>query len=208
MGKKNIFAFLVCFSMMLGCAGNSVKDFNKKLDQLDKKGIVLATVTFENKIDKTNTLQPGAFVMSDPSDHAEQEYALYGSDHFRVLTDDKKIWLIVLQLNEGNYFLSSVRGVVLGGFFIPVFEAPIGKDLQSKDNEIVYIGSIHLVLRKKLSKEEKSAGIFVAGHIIHQVAIAGATIDVTINDKYQKDMKEFEKVFPNIKGYSIEKRIL
>ena len=209
MSKVKFMSCLICMSLVIGCAANSPKHFDKKLARLDKKGIVLATVTSENKLDKTDKLLPGAFVIRKNGQDKEQEYVLYASNHFRVCTKDNESCLIVLEVDKGNHFISSIRGAVLGDFFLPVFEALVQRNFQANVNEITYIGHIHMILRKKASDSESSAGDhLLPGKIIHQMAIAGTTIDVDINDEYERDMNEFEKAFPNLKEHTVIKRIL
>lgn len=209
MSKVQFMSCLFCMSLMIGCAANSPKHFDQKLARLDKKGIVLATVTSENRIDKTDKLLPGAFVIRKDGQNKEQEYVLYASNHFRVCTKDNESCLIVLEVDKGNHFISSIRGAVLGDFFLPVFEAQVQRNFQANINEIIYIGHINMILRKKTSDSEVSAGDSLPpGRIIDQMAIAGTTIDVEINDEYERDMNEFEKAFPNLKGHTVIKRIL
>lgn len=208
MSKVKFMSCLICMSLVIGCAANSPKHFDKKLARLDRKGIVLATVTSDNRLDKTDKLQPGAFVISKKGEN-EKEYVLYASNHFRIFTENNEYCLIVLEVNKGNHFISSIRGVVLGDVFLPVFETQVQRNFQANINEIIYIGNIHLILRKKASDSESSAGVtFVPGRVIDSIAIAGTTIDVKINDEYERDMNEFEKAFPNLKGHTIIKRIL
>jgi hypothetical protein len=196
-------------SLILGCAANSPKHFDKKLARLDRKGIVMATVSSDNKLDKTDMLLPGAFVIRENGETKEKEYGLYASNHFRVCSEDKKSCLIVLEVNKGDYFISSIKGAVMGDLTLPVFEAQVRRHFHADINEIIYIGNIHLILRKKTSDSEASAGdSFVPTRIIDQMAIAGTTIDVEINDEYERDLNKFEKAFPNLKGHTVIKKIL
>ena len=209
MSKVKFSSCLFCMSLILGCAANSPKQFDKKLARLGRKGIVLATVSSDNKLDKTDVLLPGAFVIRKKGETKEQEYGLYASNHFRVCSGDKKSCLIVLEVNKGDYFISSIKGAIIGDFTLPVFEAQVQRHFQADINEIIYIGNIHLILREKTSDSEANAGdSFVPGRIIDQMAIAGATIDVKVNDQYERDINEFEKTFPNLKSYTIIKKIL
>ena len=209
MSKIKFMSCLICMSLLVGCAGNSAKHFDQKLSRLDRKGIVLATVTSDNKLDMSDKLIPGAFVIRKDGSAKEKEYTLYASEHFRVFTENQKICLIVLEVNTGNYYISSIRGVVQGDVFLPVFEAQVRRNFQAKENEILYIGNIHMILRKKTSDSESGAGDhLLPGKIIHQIAIAGSTMDIKINDEYERDMNEFEKTFPNLKGHTVIKRIL
>ena len=199
---------LICISLAVGCAANSPKHFDKKLAQLDRKGIVLATVTSDNRLDITDKLQPGEFVIRKNGEE-EEGYVLYGSNHFRLFTENKELCLIVLEVDKGDHFISSIRGVVLGDVFLPVFKAQVRRNFEANENEILYIGNIHMVLRKKVTDSETSAAVaLVPTRIIDSIAIAGTTIDVEINDEYQRDRYEFEKAFPNLKGHTVIKKIL
>ena len=209
MSKVKFLPCLFCMSLILGCASNSPKHFDKKLARLDKRGIVLATVSSENKLDKTDMLLPGAFMIRKNGETKEKDYGLYASNHFRVCSEDKKSCLIVLEVNKGDYFISSIKGVVMGDFTLPVFEALVRRHFQADINEIIYIGNIHMILRKKTSDSEASAGdSFVPTRIIDQMAIAGTTIDVKVNDEYERDINEFENAFPNLKKYTVIRKIL
>jgi len=200
--------FLPLMLLVVGCAANSSKKFDKKLARLDSKSVVLATVTSDNKLDKTDKLQPGRFVMKKAGE-SKKKYNLYASKHFRLFTENKKYCLIVLEVDEGDHYISTVDGVVLGDVFLPVFDAQVKHSFTANNNEIIYIGNIHMILRKKTSESEDSAGDhLLPGRIIDQAAIAGTTIDVEINDEYERDMNQFVENFPNLKGYTVVKRIL
>ena len=198
---------LICISLVVGCARNSPKHFDKKLAQLDRKGIVLATVTYDNRLDITDKLQPGEFVIRKNGE-GEEGYVLYGSNHFRILTENKELYLIVLEVDKGDHFISSIRGVVLGDVFLPVFKAQVRRNFEANENEILYIGNIHMVLRKKASDSEISASVLHPVRLVDSIAIAGTTIDIEINDEYKRDMNAFEKAFPNLKGHTVIKKIL
>ncbi len=192
---------------MVGCAANSPTHFDKKLAQLDRKGIVLATVTSDNSLDTSDKLQPGEFVIRKDGED-EEGYVLYGSNHFRVFTENKEFCLIVLEVDKGDHFISSIRGVVLGDFFLPVIEVQVRRNFEANENEILYIGNIHIVLRKKTTDSETSAAVLHPVRLVDSIAIAGTTIDIEINDEYKRDMNEFEKAFPNLKGHTVIKKIL
>lgn len=204
MSKIRFMSFLICMSLMVGCATNWPKQFDKKLALLDRKGLVLTRLTFDNKLNKSDALLPLTFLIGKNGKDSYEKYRL-NSRHLRATTESRG-YLIVMDVDNGNYFFYSVLGRAMGLFFQPLFEAPMLVSFQVKENEILYIGNIHLVLRNKASDSELAAGPVIP--LLDQATIAGATFDVEINDEYERDMNEFEKVFPNLKGHSVVKRIL
>lgn len=203
MSKVRFMLFLICMLLMVGCAMNLPSQFERKLSFLDRKGLVLATITVHNKIDESDSLIPITYLIGNNGDNDYEKY----SHHFiRCLTENRDAYLIVMDLNSGEHFFYSIRGQVRGDWTIPLFEVPMLVNFTIKANEIIYIGNIHLVLRKKASDSEFRAGPIIP--LVDQMVIGDATFDVEINDAYEKDMNEFEKAFPNIKGYNVVKRIL
>jgi hypothetical protein len=191
---------------MVGCATNWPMQFEKKLDMLDKKGLVLTTVTFDNKLDNTDPIIPELFLITKKGDDDYQKYRFVGLQHLRALSERRDLYLIVLDVKRNDYLFYSVRGRIDGDLLKPIFEAPILLKFHAEDKEILYIGNIHLVLRKKASETELAPGPVIP--LIDQAAIADATFDVEIRDRYESDLMDFEKVFPNIKGHNVVKRIL
>lgn len=208
MSNFKFMPYLIFLSLVVGCAGNSPKHFDEKLTRLGQKGLILATVTSENRLDESDQIIPGAFMIRKIGEDEEKTYVLWGDRHFRLFTENEEYCLIVLEVDKGDYFISSVAGIVDGDFTSPKYEARIQRNFQAKENEIVYIGNIHLVLRKKASDSEISAGRFRWDRWTDHISIAGTTFDVEINDEYERDVNEFEKAFPNLKDYSVIKRIL
>ena len=206
MSKIRFMTCLIFMSLMVGCATTATlqTQLEKKLALLDSKGLVLTTVTFDNKLDNRSLL-PRLFLIGKDGNNKNDKYR-FGSQHLRALTEGRDFYLIILEENPGKHSFYSVRGSMVGGVFNPSFEAPMLVNYQAKENEILYIGNIHLVLRKKTSDLELRAGPVIP--IFDQAAIGDATFDVEINDEYERDINEFEKVFINLKGHSVVKRIL
>ena len=129
-------SYFICILLVVGCAANSPRHFDKKLSQLNIKGIVIATVTSENRLDKSDKLQPGKFWIR--KNGKEEGYTLIGGNHFRLLTENKELWLIVLEVDKGDHFISTIGGVVIGDFFCPVFKVPVLRNFKVNENEILY----------------------------------------------------------------------
>ena len=187
MSKIKFMSFLICISLIVGCATNWPKQLERKLSLLDRKGIVLASVTFNNKLNQ-GSLLPHSFLIGKNGNDNYEKYR-FPIQALRALTENRMFYLIVMDINNGNYFFYSVRGTIVGTFLRPLFEVPMLVGFQAKENEILYIGNIHLVLREKTSDSELRAGPVTP--LIDQAIIANGTFDVEINDAYERDINEF-----------------
>jgi hypothetical protein len=209
---KGMVAVVLVLLSLAGCATeNWPKRLETNLAQLDSKGIVLATISYYNEWERGRALHPLTLVTGKINEDKKDDVSyihipLDNGEDLRVLSKDGKHYLIVLQNDPGTHMFYSVRGNVLGGFLEPAFESPILATFQTKEHEIVYIGSIQLQMRKKKSDSEYSAGPMFP--LIDQAGMGGATIDVVIDDDYETDIHNFEEVFPNLKDHTVIKRIL
>ncbi|MCD4819340.1 MAG: hypothetical protein K8S23_11680 [Candidatus Cloacimonetes bacterium] len=214
MKKNYLLAILVCISLMAGCSRNLLLLMDSKLEQLEKqKSFVLMSMSFEDEISKIESFYPRTLLFKINEDEKLHKLR-FNSDKqiYTVLNDEKKTVLMVIEIDSGNYFFSSVRGIVFfnGSNFLSsgnnLFEAPILLDFQINENEILYLGNIKLALRMKEVKSELRAGPITP--LGGQKFVNSRTFDVKINDKYKRDIIEFEKILPNLKVHSIEKKIL
>ncbi len=211
MSKIRFVLCLICVSLLLGCASQNLqKNFEKKLTLLDRKSLVLAKVTLHNQLHGTCGFILNSCLIGKDGDSDCEKYSVLSPTltHLRALTEDRVSYLIVLEMDSGNYSFYSLRGIITGHWssLSPYIEAPMLVSFQVKEKEVLYIGSIHLMLRKKASDSELMAGPIIP--LVDQAPIWGATFDVNIIDEYERDMQEFEKVFPSVKGHSVAKRIL
>ncbi len=204
---KFILLLLACIAIVSGCATtqNWPKQLDEKLSKLDGKALVLASVSFENKIDSTDGFFLDMFLIGSQGDNYEK-INLNHRDNIKVLSGNRMYFLVVIDINPGDNYFYSVRGKKNGYWFTPLFEAPILLSFQAKGNEIQYIGNIKLTLREKTSESEHRAGPITP--LIDQASIINATFDVEISDEYERDIKEYQRIFPNIAGRKITKRIL
>lgn len=215
MSKIRLMLCLIFLSILVGCA-NWPKILDERLSQLDKYSLVLATFTVhENNIDKTSNLLPFYLVIGKTGGKDYTTYRFpypYGPFVYAKTDNNTSLNLLVLSQESGNYYFYEMHGEIFGltarrpknaaeqamqldamGKRVPVvslpaassgfFKVPMLMNYKVEKNEILYIGNIHIIIK-------------------------GSVIEVEINDKYETDMYEFEKVFPNLKGRNVVKKIL
>ena len=219
--KYKILLYVICMSVMLfiaGCVSSmspAPTDYNKilsqNLDNLDKKCIVLATSTASVAGGK-HTLLPLLFLINDENTEDPEKYHFSSTtgSHHRFLSGDRSYYLHVLELDEGNKLLYSIRGKVLRTDSItgdpPRFETPILLNFTANKNKIIYIGNIHMFLRNKKAESEIRSGPYTP--LLSQVGMDKMTFDIEITDQYEKDLNEFIKKCPAFSSYDINKQIL
>lgn len=205
MSKFKFALCLICMTLVAGCAAvNWQGALDTKMTRLNTNGIVLAKVTFEDRTSNRGLSLGSAFINKSGFDKKQNIFLQY-KRNFKIVTEKRDGFLIMLELEgENDYFIDSMNGM-LGGTFCRV-EIPISLDFRVNKNEIVYIGNIHLILRKKVSDEELRAGPILP--LYDQLKVLNKTFDVEIRDKYEENMLEFEVLFPGLKESTVLKRLL
>jgi hypothetical protein len=208
MSKFKFILCLICILMMIGCAPRWTKRYDKNMGTLDRGGIVLFTVTSEYKSYKGDKLFPKAFFTSKKGSDKYTAHNYRHDKKSKVGRDESgEFWLVMLKMEKNieDFFFYKICGNVLG-FFDSFFEAPILMNFQAKKNEVTYLGNINLILRKKSSDTELRAGPVIP--LLQQLSIINKTFDVVISDKYERDIKQFEKEIKGFKTSQVVKRIL
>ncbi len=131
-------------------------------------------------------------------------------------------YLISMRLPAGKYILQEIGGMTCANYqetdFGKAFASgmasdasfciPVYSEIIIEPNEIVYVGNIEGVYRKREEKYELKAGPVVP---LLQQALAGVqncTFDVLITDKSEVDIPIFRDYYPALEKFIIKKRIL
>jgi hypothetical protein len=123
---------------------------------------------------------------------------------------------VSLELEPGIYYIHSV-GVVYSAVFTNAGGyAPLNLKIEITPNTISYLGHIDVILRKKKTESEKTAGreqvdLGVVRSELKDKSIVGfstGTIDVLIEDKFDEEMKLFTSEYPVLQNAKVKKSIL
>ena len=211
MNKIRLMLCLVCMLLTVSCATDLPTKFEKKLAVLERKSLALMTIEYVNEFrEDWEGPIPLAFLLGEDGD--DRVMHDLGGRHLRALSQNREFYLFVNEADKGDYFFYSIRGEIHGkplgrfGGYKSFWEAPVLLNYQVKENEIVYIGNVRLILRKKTSDSEIKAAPGIIPDF-REGSMSQATFDIQISDRYERDVNEFEKVF-NLKGHNVVKRIL
>jgi len=208
--------FLLIFCLvfaMSGCAGNkmALTKGKSKID-LTKKSIALLSVRISNQDKPNRQLELQNVIICPQSEtnckhdlpsHYESPYKPYKKEknHFNE-------YLLSYELKSGTYNIDGLYTT----YRIPTLTAGFGFaklnfKTEIKPNSISYLGHLDIVLRKKKSDAEISAGGNVP-YIDQSIAgFSSGTFDVVVEDKFDEDMKSFISEYPALQKVKVEKSI-
>lgn len=117
-------------------------------------------------------------------------------------------YLASIQLPPGEYQIRNVDGTsgvfpVHGRFSIPLYSKFI-----VEPEEIVYIGKVDAIVRKRENDDQLRSGPVLP--LIDQSVsgFATGTFDITISDDYGIDVPAFKEQFPFLSNYTIQRRVM
>lgn len=115
--------------------------------------------------------------------------------------------LISVRLNPGDYTLTGIIVLASGLSGTAEGYVPIYLPLQVRANEIVYIGNIEAVNRKR-SKGDLAAGAIFPLLPQQSSGFAKGTFDVQVFDNYDEDILLLEEAYPVLSEHEVKKRLL
>ncbi|RSZ61014.1 hypothetical protein HF313_16940 [Massilia atriviolacea] len=175
------------------------------------KSIYLMTATLKN--DYHSSYQPKAIVL-----HVERGAAADKADRINYTMDTLaraesdaagtgNTYYLRMELEQGQYTVRSITGMVQSFPIIATFSAPLHAQLDAATPGVYYLGHVDATVRERVGNE------FKAGPSIPLIdqAVAGAsggTFDVAVSDRWARDESEFKRRFPVLKSATIGKAIL
>jgi hypothetical protein len=119
-----------------------------------------------------------------------------------------KEYLLSFGLQSGTHNIHLIKV----SYHIPLIlramaDVPIDLSAEIKPNSVVYLGHLDIVLREKKSDNEVRAALFP----LIDAAVVGfstGTFDVTVEDRYNEDIKLYTSEYPALQNKNIEKSLL
>jgi hypothetical protein len=139
----------------------------------------------------------------------------------RGVTENINKYAFIFRFPPGKYKIVDMSGIgpqtslglaasgILSPFSPGMFRMPIFTDFHLQPNQIIYLGHIKAIVRKKYDKTEFSAGDFNPAFVGQ--AISGynqSTFDINIFDNYNDDIDLFRQKYPEISNHPVVKMIL
>lgn len=198
--------------VLTGCATPTKMPFGSADEAINPaKSIYLMTTTLKN--DYHTSYQPKAIVL-----HVERGAAAEKADRINYTMDELSraetgaagtgnTYYLRMELEQGQYVVRSITGMVQSFPIIAGFSAPLHTDLTVSTPGVYYLGHVDATVRERTGNEFKAGPSLP---LIDQ-AVAGAsggTFDIAISDRWARDEAEFKRRFPVLKSATINKAVL
>lgn len=201
-----------------GCAAHGMALSKGQTDIALKKSIALVSIKTVNDYEPAFQFDLVGLIVCPQSEPCTnpRPYLYKAAGAYRSEKNRFNEYLVSLELAPGKYTIKSAAVVYTSLFANAGGYAPFDAKIEISPNTISYLGHVDIVLRKKKTAEEKTAGReqIDAGVLrveLSDKSIVGfstGTIDIFIEDKFDEEMKVFASEYPALKKVRIEKAIL
>ncbi|MBN2144062.1 MAG: hypothetical protein JW774_05505 [Candidatus Aureabacteria bacterium] len=205
--KKSTIASIVLLALLIlpGCQTLTKPGLtlvnNESLANYEKS-LVLFSIDSSNSISNGHTPRVGQIVLEDKS--TKQLYKFQPGQHKKgagVVSPDGKslnnqICLASMELEPGTYRIKQITGTSFAILTVGNFSFNFKYDFEVKSGQKVYLGRLKMMLRKKINKEEQSAGgVFP---LIDQAAsgYGSGTFEYSWTDNNAEDMALYKETYP------------
>lgn len=195
--------FLV--ALLGGCGHHAALVKGQQSIDLSSRSVALLSVTVSNQnkpeyqpfpyIVYLEGTDPDAFVLDEEAPHRSQP----GQSNEYLMNFDAK---------PGSIKLDKIWFDYHGTFLGARASIPMNMALDIKPGAVNYLGHIHVLIRAKKSDDEDSAGPTLP--LINQATagFSNGTYEVTVEDRFDEDMKWFMAEYPALRTARIEKSLL
>jgi hypothetical protein len=209
-----------CLALVAGgCAAHGMA-LRKGQDRIDpgKGAIVLLSIRTTNELDPKSEIDViGLIVCPAAEPCTNPRPYLYKADGpFRREKGRFQEYLLSLALAPGAYVIDSV-GLLHQTFFTAGGGyTPLRLAVEVRAGTVGYLGHMDVVLRRKTSEAERTAGREQVDLAVVRVerkgeggaGFAAGTTDVRIEDRFDEDMGSFASRYPGLRGVRVEKALL
>jgi hypothetical protein len=197
---------------MTGCAGHKMA-LTKGQSNIDvtKKSIALLSIKVSNQNVPKCQLDITGAVLCPQSETCSRPLPYFHKteNSYKGVVDNFNEYLLSFELDSGTYNLQWIGA----RYSIPLLieaggKIPLDMKINVIANSISYLGHLDVVLRERKNDKEIRAGSVIP--LIDQAAagFSSGTFDVTVEDKFDEDMKLFISEYPALQKVKVEKSLL
>jgi hypothetical protein len=197
---------LLCVAVMLsGCASGMALQKNKNSLELSGQSIALMTVRIynENKPECQPSLTELHVDGPTPT-----TFQLYRDDVVRKGNPPYAEYYVSLALTPGPNKLEGQTVIYKSFLKGAVGVVSLDMNILVKPDPVQYLGRVTILIRKKKNDEEKSVGVHFSESIVDAGGFYTGAVDVSVEDKFDEDMKVFKAEYPVLRNVKVEKNIL
>ncbi len=200
--KTTVFPFLLIAILLTGC-GTLRMPISPKTTVIDvsEKSIVVMTLRTENHY--RPSYQPFVtHIMVEPQ-AADTKHMRFGAE--RPYDKQRKAYceyVVSFDLLPGNYTVRDICGRSSGLLIHGSFAFPLAATFEVPAQAIIYVGHVKMVNRQRKKHERRSGSVIP---LIDQAAtgFSGGTFDITVSDRYAKDVQTIQQYCPALSGRKI-----
>jgi hypothetical protein len=197
---------LVFLAALLGaCSHHAPLSKGQAAIDLSSRSVALLSVTVSNQ--NRPDYQPFPYIVylegSDPDAFVLDEEAPH-----RSKPGHSNEYLLNFDAKPGSLKLDKIWFDYHGTFIGARASIPMNLAMNIKPRAANYLGHIHVLIRAKRSDDEDSAGPTLP--LINQATagFSNGTYEVTVEDRYDEDMKWFMAEYPALRTVLVEKSLL
>ena len=203
-----ILAFVVSF--ISGCAPTKHMAINEETQTLDTNNESIALMTIKTSNQLVPAYQPEVYELHVWSTGKEkaQEYIFKVDEPYNSVEKEFYEYMASIKLPPGKYTFQQIYGKAYIGLAYGRFFVPIYADFELEPNQVVYIGHIEAVNKKRVYASEVPAGPSLPWVSQSVTGFRLGTFDVKIHDNYDKDLALFKQTYPVLGTCAVEKVVL
>jgi len=189
-----------------GCAGTQPMALEAKSWAQDLPSHPIGMFTLKTTNSYKPSFRPAVYSIEIASEETGKRVVFRPASPYEE-NDESMEYLVSVKLEPGTYSIKKVAGQTNKILVIGSFMFPIDAGFRLNPNEIVYLGHVEMVNRKRLSGEPRSGSIIP---LVDQ-AVCGysnGTFDVSISDRSRVDIPRFKSRYPELGHHEISTKIL
>ena len=180
-------------SLMSGCATPGLDRAATALD-LSKESVAVMSLNMRNEIKPSYTLKTGSFAVVKQG--TTTPIVVGSGEQF---ADNEDI-LINVKLAPGRYNLIRIAGRTALGLITGTLVYEMTGAFDVAPNSVVYLGHLKLVNKERTNPDDQASGGVIP--LLDQAVsgFASGTLDVVLQDRYERDSQLLKETFPALKN--------
>jgi hypothetical protein len=212
------FAMFVILGFVLattGCGGRMALEKNMTKLDTSKESIALFTIRVSNQV-KPKYQLPLSCINVKSNEGEESKHFGPGKD-FKYEKKQYFEYLLSLALPPGENKIWLITGIIRGGSY-GAYRFNTDIDFNLEPDSIVYLGHLEMVNRLRREGESQAArfastdgsllGLLLARISYEQAGMSDGTMELTISDRFDEDIKNFKQHYPVLENYTVKKNII
>jgi len=211
-----LFIILSFIVTATGCQTNLALEKNKTTLDTSKESIALMTIRISNEVKQQPQLNLFNIDIKTGEAKKARRFKNIWRSHY-VVRDQFYEYPISFALPPGKNTILLIEGGIVGGPPV-IFGIEPSISFNLEPDSIVYVGHLQMVNRMKKEGEKQLArfrpfdyhpvNLALAYDAYEASGLAEGTMELTISDRFDEDIKNFKQRYPLLENYTVKKDIM